>query len=66
MIGPARSAELFGHPRGLLTMFAGNFLGGFWSDQSGAGFFALIAGAAVAAGAMIELARRFRSDLIPD
>ena len=53
-----------------LTMFAGNFLGGwlggFWSSLSAAGFFALIAGAAVAAGAMIELARRFRSDLIPD
>ncbi|WP_036292647.1 peptide MFS transporter [Methylosinus sp. PW1] len=53
-----------------LTMFAGNFLGGwlggFWSSLSGAGFFALIAGAALAAGAMIELARRFRFDLIPD
>ncbi|MBG0810186.1 peptide MFS transporter [Methylosinus sp. H3A] len=53
-----------------LTMFAGNFLGGwlggFWSSLSGAGFFALIAGAAVAAGAMIELARRFRADLILD
>jgi len=53
-----------------MTMFAGNFLagwlGGFWSSLSAAGFFALIAGAAVLAGVTIELARRFRPDLIPD